>query len=643
MTLLAAKSISVNYGPVSVLDGVSCTLEKGARVGLVGVNGAGKTTLLRALSGELDTDRGEIAKQKGTKVGYLPQRPDPPPGATVLRWVLDVFGDVAAIEEKLEQVHEELASATGDALEKLLAREARLREELEAKGGYTLEQKAKAVLSALGVPESKLHAEASVLSGGERSRCALARALVREPDVLLLAEPTNHLDLGALEWLEERLAEGSETLVIVSHDRYFLDALATEIWEVRREQLTSFKGNWTAYRLQRDGRDEKAASDKVKFDRFVRKEEDFIRRNIAGQKTRLAKSRRKRLAKIFDSGAPEGSPGEARGPSLRFDGATRTGEIAIAARDIHAGYADLPDLVSGAELEVRRGDRVGILGPNGCGKTTFLRVLTRELAARRGDVRLGANVKLGYYRQEGEDLPGARSAIDAVHDVKPTALLQQVRDLLGSFGLSGDKQETSCAQLSGGERARVSLARVILAQPNVLLLDEPTNHLDAQAREALEDALADFEGSAVMVSHDRYFLDEVATRILAFEHPGAPPRSFSGGYTDYKEKRRQEERADRAAEEARREVERERERDRARAAPKEAARPAPKKKKRSLAEVEARILALEEVRKVLHAELATEAVYKDVARLKEKQGELESLERELESLEAEWEAYASES
>ncbi len=642
MTLLAAKSIYVHYGHTPVLENVSCTLERGERVGLVGVNGAGKTTLLRALAGDLETEKGDVARQRGVVVGYLPQRPDPPPGASVLRWVLDVFGDVVDIEEKLEKIHDEMAHAEGEALEKLLAKEARLREELEVKGGYTLEQKAEAVLSALGVPASKLHAEAAVLSGGERSRCALARALVREPDVLLLDEPTNHLDLHALEWLEERLAKGNETLVIVSHDRYFLDAVASSIWEVRRESLTVFKGNWTAYRQQRDAIDEKAASDKTKFDRFVQKEEDFIRRNIAGQKTRLAKSRRKRLAKIFDAGAPEGAVSAGRGPALRFDEATRTGEIAIGAREIHAGYEGLPDLVVHADLEVRRGDRVGILGPNGCGKTTFLRVLTGELEPRRGTVRLGSNVKLGYYRQEGEDLPREKRAIDAVHDVKPTANTQEIRDLLGAFGLSGEKQETPCSQLSGGERARVSLARVILSQPNVLLLDEPTNHLDAQAREALEDALADFGGSVVMVSHDRYFLDEVATKILAFEKPATPPRQFSGGYTDYKEKRRAEERELRVEEEARKEAEREREKARAKAAPKPAASKSAKKKKRTLEEVEAGIVALEESRKALHAELASEAIYKDVAKLKEKQGELERLEADLKELEAEWEAYASE-
>ncbi|MBI3723136.1 ABC-F family ATP-binding cassette domain-containing protein, partial [bacterium] len=352
---------------------------------------------------------------------------------------------------------------------------------------------------------------------------------------------------------------------------------------------------------------------------------------------RLAKSRRKRLAKIREGGVPQAPPGEGAGPALRFDDAARSGEIALVARAIRAGYGG-EDLISIPELELRRGERLGVLGPNGCGKTTLLRVLAGELAPREGSVRLGASVKLGYYRQEGEDLPGSRSAIDATHDVKPTAKLQEIRDLLGAFGLSGEKQETLVSSLSGGERARVSLARVILSRPNVLLLDEPTNHLDASAREALEDALTEFEGAVVTVSHDRYFLDEVATRVLAFEARGAPPREFNGAYTDYKERRQREVRQARAIQEARKEQEREKERARAKAAAPVAP---PKKKKRSLSQVESRIEELEEARNKLHASLGEESVYKDPVKAKAAQAQLREIEVELAEAEAEWQAYAA--
>jgi ATP-binding cassette subfamily F protein 3 len=554
----------------------------------------------------------------------------------VLGWVLDAFEDVARIERELEALHEKLATAGAD-VEKLMEKEARLRERFEQLGGWDVERRAEAALTALGVDPARFHDDPRQMSGGERARVALARALVREPEVLLLDEPTNHLDLSALEWLEERIASGKESFVIVSHDRYLLDAVCTEIWELRRGRIQCFEGNYTEFREKRELEDERLRHEREKFDRWAAKEMDFIRRNIAGQKTRQAKGRKKILARRFED-APDEVPEDGRGPGLRFEETARAGEIALALEKVDAGFEGEEPLVRALDLEVRRGERLGIVGPNGCGKTTLLRAIAGELPAR-GRVRFGANVKLGYYRQEGEDLPADASGVSAAHDARPTATIEEVRDLLGALGLSGEKQETRCADLSGGERARVSLARVILARPNVLLLDEPTNHLDVGARHALESALVGFEGAIVTVSHDRWFLDEVATRILSIEARRAPPRQFSGGWTDYRIRRAAEERAARrAADEAKA---REREREREKAA-RERAAPRPSVKKRlSLGQVEARIMTLEDERKALHASLGQEETYRDPTKIKTAKDALERVEAELKELEAEWERYAT--
>ncbi len=637
---MSAHEVSINLGGTTVLDGVSATIEPGDRIGLVGPNGAGKTTFLRMLAAELEPDKGEIAKQKSLRIGYLEQRPEPPEDMSVLAWVLDAFGDVAKLERELEKVHEKLETASPEDMERLLANEARLREKFEAAGGYDIERRAEAALTALGVPTERFHDDPKVLSGGERARVALARALVREPDILLLDEPTNHLDLAALEWLEERLATGKEAIVVVSHDRYLLDSLATSIWELRGGHLKMWTGNYSEYREKRDMEDQRLRHERDKFDRKVAKEMDFIRKNIAGQKTRQAKGRKKVLERRLEQdGAPELLAREGGEVRLQFEDTRRAGEVTLAVDKLRVGYEGLPPLISGLDLEVRRGERVGIVGPNGCGKTTFLRTVLGELVPERGTIKLGHNVRVGYYRQEGEDLPPAQNAISATHDKRPTAKIEEIRDLLGALGLSGEKQETLCGALSGGERARVSLARVILDRPNVLILDEPTNHLDIQARHALEEALSDFEGSIVTVSHDRWFLDEVATKMLAFEAPGAPPRVYPGGYTEYRARRLREDAQARVLADEQKTRDREK---KAAQAPAPAKAAAPRKKKRTLHEVEARVMELEDERSKLHASLSDEATYKDPAKIKTVRDELTRVETELADANAEWEQYASE-
>jgi ATP-binding cassette subfamily F protein 3 len=648
MPLLAWQQLERHFGTHDVLRGASGAVEPGEKVALVGPNGAGKTTLLKILAGIGDrADAGTVSLQRGASVGYLPQRPEPPAGKTLRAWVLESFEQLHRIERELDEVHEALADARGADLERLLERQGDLQHELERRGGYETERRTEAILTGLGFREDQLDTEAARLSGGEKSRGALARILCEEPDLLLLDEPTNHLDIGMLEWLEEWLRSAREAAVIVSHDRYFLDRVVSKVFAMERGESVPYEGNYSAFCLQRDERALRAAKERAQHQAYVEKQREFIRRFRAGQRAREAAGREKRLERLIDEVGERGPQGPqmSSGRLLAFDfgEVRRSGEEVLRAKGLAHRFegAETP-LFSGLDLEVRRGERLGVIGPNGSGKTTFLRLLTGEVARQAGEVKLGASLDVGYYRQEGEDLSPEKTILEEVHDVAPREDTVVIRGICGRFGFSDDEQLKKIASLSGGERARVTLAKLFLRRPNFLLLDEPTNHLDLEARESLESALDEYGGTILAISHDRYFLDRVATKILAFGEVPAP-RGYFGDYTAYRERK------DKEAREAKR-LESERERQRKKPAPPPAAKPRPApasgakkpKRKHTFAELEAKIERGEARAKELAAALAAPGNARDFAKLKELSVELEKTEKELRELNAEWEVWAEE-
>jgi ATP-binding cassette subfamily F protein 3 len=544
MALVRLGSISKSFAGTPVLTDVSWRIGAGDHVALIGPNGSGKTTLLRIIAGEYEPDAGSISRAPGLRIGTAQQQTlldanDPTPLWDAL---LSAAADVTALEERqAELLHAiEKLSADGEDsedLQDLLHEYGAVQERFHALGGYSLEARARAVLDGLGFTEADHGRPLAQLSGGQRSRVALARLLLAEPDLLLLDEPTNHLDIDAVEWLEEFVASLPQAVVIVSHDRRFLDQTVREVAALENGRLAVYPGNYTAYRERRAQEIASAEKAYELQSREIARQEEFIRRNIAGQKTKQAQSRRRQLARLERVERPAA---EAPVMKLRLDPTQPTSDVVLRVKGLSKAYEDPAqpggrlEVLRRLEFAVKRGERVGIVGPNGSGKSTLMRILADVLPPDAGTVTWGSGVRVGFYDQDHQALTPGRSILDCVWEVERLALEEEIRTYLGRFLFRGDEVFRRVESVSGGERGRASLARLLLTRPNVLLLDEPTNHLDIPSRAALEDALQEYPGTILVVSHDRYFLDRVVNVLLVLGH--GEPYWVHGSYSTYRAK-----------------------------------------------------------------------------------------------------------
>ena len=530
MSLLVGTQLGKAFGALDVFQGVDLRIEAGDRIGFVGPNGTGKTTLLRALAGVESLTAGEITHKRGLTIGFLPQDPPHPGEETLREAMLGVFTALRAQGAALAELEHGLAAASagpGDGYDALLEAYGQAQTAFEVEGGFTYETRIAQVLGGLGFNEDEHGKKLAHLSGGERTRALLAQLLLQEPDLLLLDEPTNHLDLEAVEWLEETLLRWHGALVVVAHDRYFLDKVATRVWDMDEGRLEAYRGNYAAYHHQREARRLRQLREWRAQQEYVEKTEDFVRRNLAGQRTREAQGRRTRLERLLRDGAID-RPREAHHIRLGLTTHIRSGDLVMATKDLAVGYDK--SLFTSPDLEIRRGERVALIGPNGAGKTTLLKTILGQMPPLSGRIRFGASVQVGYLAQAQAGLHAEQTVMDAILDVKelPTA---QARNFLGQFLFSGDDVFRPIGTLSGGQRSRVALARLTLQGANFLLLDEPTNHLDIASQEILEDVLRHFPGTALLVSHDRYLVQALATHVWRVASDEL--RAYEGNYADY--------------------------------------------------------------------------------------------------------------
>lgn len=526
--LFRLSDVYKSYGTQDVLRGASLQINPGEHVGLVGRNGAGKTTVFRLISGEESPDRGDLVRARGIRLGLLSQHVHFQAGSTVHESALAAFGHLQQFEHEMHELEHRMAEVGAD-LEKVLERYSDLQHQFEREGGFEYAAKAEAILQGLGFERDTWPLETEKLSGGQQNRLGLVRLLLAEPDVLLLDEPTNHLDVTAVEWLEEFLQSYSSAYVVISHDRYFLDRACRRIIELENGRASSYTGNYSDYLAEREIRREAQQRAYDSQQQLITKTEEFIRRNIAGQKTKQAKSRRKMLEKLqrLDRVRGDQSSGDFRLQSIE-----RTGNHVLTVNEASIGYGEKV-LARDISFMLRRGECLGIIGSNGSGKTTFLKTILKRIPPLFGEIRWGTKVQIGYYAQQLDDLDDRNEIIMELRRVaSASATAGELRSFLAKFLFSGDDVYKHVRDLSGGEKGRLALAKLIYSRVNVLVLDEPTNHLDIPSREALEEALDAYEGTIITISHDRYFLDRVATQILALDGSGRAEH-YDGDYTDY--------------------------------------------------------------------------------------------------------------
>lgn len=536
MSLIQFDQISKYFGDRLILSETTASIERGHKIGLVGPNGAGKTTLLALMVEDVYQDTGTIRRAGQCRIGYLPQRPARARELTLRHLLMQELSEIREMADTLRDLERRMASPevyrNPGLLDEVMRRYGRLQDEFRHLGGYSYEVKMKQVICGLGFTGNDLDRSVLEFSGGEQVRAELARILLAEPDLLLLDEPTNHLDMQSTEWLEGYLRSLREAMVIVSHDRYFLDVICNRIWELDDCRLFQYPGNFSQFQKLREERMTQQEADYQAVKAEAQRLQQYIDRYKAGNRAKQAKSREKRLSRLQPISRPNGT-GTIR---LDLSYATHTVKQVLITEHLAVGYAGKP-LVSGLNLSILRGERWGVIGPNGVGKSTLLKILVGEEPAIEGSFLWGDGVSVGYFRQGLDDLEPDNTILDELLGVRNLPV-GQMRGFLARFLFTKDKVFDRISTLSGGERCRVALAKLLLARPNVLLLDEPTNHLDIVSREALEQALMDFKGTLILVTHDRYLLEKLVTDLLILEQ--GTYSVFSGKYSSWREKVKQE-------------------------------------------------------------------------------------------------------
>ncbi|ADL52670.1 ABC-F family ATP-binding cassette domain-containing protein [Clostridium cellulovorans] len=636
MIVLSCKDITKSYGIDVILENVTFGINEGEKIGLIGANGAGKSTLFRIIGGELEYDSGDVFIDKDKKIGYLSQHLSLNTTSTIYEELLSVFQDLVDMENKLSKLEVSMAEAYDPSKEdyhnKLIHDYTLLNELYINRGGYTFRGEISRVLKGLGFNEDDFSKSIDILSGGQKTRVALCKLLLIKPEILLLDEPTNHLDLDAIEWLEEYLKNYKGTMLIISHDRFFLDAITNKTMEVANGTTQLFNGNYTqsleqkkklyeeqlkAYNLQQD--------EIKRQEEIIKKYKQFNRE----KSIRAAESRQKALDKIDRISAPTK---EGKAARIQFFTQIKSGNDVIHVEDLSKAYGE-KQLFRNISFDMHRGDRTALIGENGRGKTTLFRILLNDIKADAGSKVLGKNVFVGYYDQEQSDLDESKTIIDEVWDDFPELTTTEIRSALAAFLFKGEEVFKVISTLSGGEKCRINLLKLMLSQSNMLLLDEPTNHLDIASREALEDALLGYDGTVLVISHDRYFLNKVIDKI--FELKEEELTEYLGNYSYYMEKKTNPYRFE-LEEEAKGKTKTQIIQDKKKRKEKEKAE---KELKNRAKAIEKEITDLEEKLSKLTEYQCQEEVYSNIEKSREVDNEISSIKETLEALYAEWETY----
>lgn len=537
MIILSAKNITKTYGVDTILENVSFHVNEGDRIGIVGANGAGKSTLLNILAGNLSADSGEFFLSQDTTIGYLKQKDNFDTESTMYEEIHKIFKPIEEMEKEMTELSLKI-SEMGENAEELMNRYAVLQDRFRNEGGYSYKSEINGVLNSMAFGEEYYHKKISTFSGGERTRLALACLLLEKPDILFLDEPTNHLDIGTLKWLEQYLKGYKGTIIIVSHDRYFLDQMATRIFEVEHHKLKSYEGNYSDYAEKKKMLREAELRAYNKQQTELARQEDMIRRFKERGTEKLAKraaSREKRLANIERLEKPEAEVGKMK---IHFHQAFQSGNDVLYGENLSKSFgfgASKKEVFSNVNFDIKRGERICLVGANGVGKTTLLRILMEEISPSGGFLKIGHNVEFGYYDQGQQLLNNDATVMDEVHDSYRLYKDAEIRSILGRFQFKNDQVFLNVGSLSGGEKARLALLKLMMSEANVLVLDEPTNHLDIDSKEIFEDALLEYPGTVIVVSHDRYFLNKIPTRILELSKDGMT--EYLGTYDYYMEKK----------------------------------------------------------------------------------------------------------